>query len=501
MIKILNITEKIEFNKILNEIEDNLKLPHRYKLITITDLDELVEFKLSEVQIDVILSEINILGSSLEETFELINELFPTLPLLIIDNNISKKIALEIGVQDIITSQLDSAVALDRVIRSSIYRHNFQMKAIIKNLAKNKINDRLQIRSKERIQAIKQDQTKRLQDSGHELRTAMNLIIGGVELIRLESNGAKTQTILKMIRKSCDHILELAEISIDSNYESSNSFTIKKLKTDLKNIILPACQEKNLNFEFTTDIDINSILPFNFLHIKQILLNLIYNSIKFTTKGGIKIHLEKNNEKKSFKFLVKDSGRGIQNADIQNIFKRNFRCNNSQDIVGSGIGLSLVTELVTGLNGDISATSDMGKGTEITIEFPFNPVFNINNEGNASVLIIEDDESMTKVYDLYLKKLGIDFHCVQSLKDAKILLNKNSYDTIFSDLNIGEDGPEQTFNFLQSELIQNSNIFVVSGVDQKEYSTYFESGALSFIRKPITIENLKTAISTMKLVG
>jgi len=230
----------------------------------------------------------------------------------------------------------------------------------------------------------------------HELRTPLNVIMGILHLLTLYNSeeGISHESCKKytmMMKQNCYRLLRLINNLIDITKIDAGFFDIKLGKYDIVKIIeditlsiVDYIESNGLTLEFDTDIE-ERVVACDPNQMERIILNLLANSIKFTNPGG-KISVIMEAEGDPIKIVIKDTGIGIPEDQLDSIFERfrQVKCSFSRENGGSGIGLSLVKSLVEMHKGTISVNSIENKGTEFIIKLPV-------NDDNA---IIEEEGSI-----------------------------------------------------------------------------------------------------------
>ncbi len=218
-----------------------------------------------------------------------------------------------------------------------------------------------------------------LANMSHEIRTPMNAIIGFSDILSKHITDDRNKSFLNNIKISGNNLLNLIDDILDLSKIEAGEMKIKKKSENLRNIIkevtdlfAPKVYEKDLKFYVSISDLIPEMLEFDGVRLRQVLMNLIGNALKFTEKGFVSVDV--NSEKRlnntvDLKIKIKDSGIGIPESQINTIFE-SFRQSEGQDIRtfgGTGLGLSITKNLVTLMNGTISVSSEIGKGSEFMI--------------------------------------------------------------------------------------------------------------------------------------
>lgn len=251
----------------------------------------------------------------------------------------------------------------------------------------NLLEERVEIRTKElaqvRDEALASNKAKDifLANMSHELRTPLNIILGYSELLEeiAEDEGEKKLIPdLKKIQGAAQHQLELINSILDiSKIEEGKleiqaiDFDVEKLLKEIEAAAKPLMSKNNNYFKINCTHGIGMMYSDN-MRIRQILLNLLSNAAKFTEQGEVLLNVSKDINNNEITFEVKDDGVGINEVYMTDLFKKFTQEDSSttKKYGGSGLGLSISKQLSTLLNGSITATSEMGKGSCFTLTLP-----------------------------------------------------------------------------------------------------------------------------------
>lgn len=279
----------------------------------------------------------------------------------------------------------------------------------------------------------------------HELRSPLNAILGWTKILRTQKVDEKTtRNALETIERSANAQAKLIEDLVDSGRIASGKLRLEFRPTNLYEILKTVCnshkpqtEAKNISLEFTAGDQYVPIFG-DMIRLQQVFNNLVSNSIKFTPECG-KISVRLSTENKQAVVSIEDTGRGISEEFLPNIFRQFAQAEEkiSGDRSGLGLGLSISKILVEKHNGEITATSDgIGKGAIFTIKFPLH-----YNESEISaeikksvaddekflesikILIVEDDPDSRQVLQLVLEQSGANVESADSAKTAFEMFN------------------------------------------------------------------------------
>jgi signal transduction histidine kinase/CheY-like chemotaxis protein len=373
------------------------------------------------------------------------------------------------------------------------------------------------IRQKE--QAIKSDKLKSafLANMSHEIRTPMNAIVGFSELLRNKITKEQKRMYINIIRNSGNHLLRLINDIIDlSKIEAGDmtiersDFSIQELFSELKNyyeVELIRRNKPNVKIDFSIpdrDIWFNS----DPLRIKQILSNLLDNSVKFTSDGFIKFSCEK--KAGNLVFSVIDTGTGIAEEDKVKIFDRFIKFDyKGMNTEGSGIGLSIVEKLVKIFGGRIWFSSELGEGSSFHVSVPYVPakskthsplnLIQLNQKKissmNKPILIVEDDRTSYLLLLELFRPFNVHLYHVNDGEDAlNIIRQYPEIGLVFMDMKLPfMDGylTTKAIKLLRPAItVIALSAYAMTGDREKA----LEAGCDDYIPKPVDLEKLKRII-------
>lgn len=252
-----------------------------------------------------------------------------------------------------------------------------------RNLLEQRVNERTEQLAQTRDIALASNKSKDsfLATMSHELRTPLNIIIGYSEILEEIAEEEKIRNFipdLKKIQSAANHQLRLVSSILDiSKIEDGKleiypvDFDVEKLVSEIEAAAKPLMLKNNNIFKINCMRGIGMMYSDN-MRIRQILLNLISNAAKFTEQGVISLNITKDIKGDEIKFEVQDTGVGISDAYMNDLFKKFTQADSSttRKHGGSGLGLSISKQLSKQLNGDITVTSEKGKGSCFTLKLP-----------------------------------------------------------------------------------------------------------------------------------
>lgn len=358
-----------------------------------------------------------------------------------------------------------------------------------------------------------------LANMSHEIRTPINVMLGMNEMILRESESREVVRYAKSVERAGNYLLSLINNILDITRIESKKLDIIEEKFSLRQLVQEVCligakQAEAKNLEFVVDVEetLPKYLEGDALHIKQVILNLINNAVKYTKKG--KVFLEVCQEEKQISFSVKDTGIGIKKEDMEALFDMFMRADikRHRNIEGSGLGLTIAKELCEQMGGHIQAESIYGKGSNFTVYFPLKdagtekigqwkvvegePVQEKRKKffaSEAQILLVDDSEQNIQVITSLLRRTGVQldtaasgFECIEKVRNKK-------YHLIFLDYMMPEMDGIETFHRLKKEVNGQSVpvIALTADVSTGIHQHFLSEGFSDYLSKPVMWEKLE----------
>lgn len=269
-----------------------------------------------------------------------------------------------------------------------------------------------------------------LANMSHEIRTPLNAIIGFSDVLEMELTDPEHRKYLSFIKNAGNVLLNLISDILDLSRIDAGKLDIKCEKiiitdtlNELFNMFQWKAQSKNVNLLFETSGELSEPIMIDGLRIRQILINLIGNAIKFTDKGFVRVKTLSSSNK--IIFVVEDTGVGIPADQHARIFEA-FNQRDGQDMAkygGTGLGLTITQQLAQLMDGNIQLVSEPGRGSTFTVELPLHLVHEKTAVSKAddvddasaynfsgSVLIVDDVEYNRLLLKTLLKKHDLTIH-------------------------------------------------------------------------------------------
>ena len=285
----------------------------------------------------------------------------------------------------------------------------------------------------------------------HDMRTPLNGILGAANLIceaKTQVERAELVSIITESAESLSHltndILEYAKIDAGKLKLEVGSFDFHKLIKSINQLFLLEAKNKDIFFCLDIDEAFPQYLIGDKNKLKQVLVNLVGNAVKFTDKGGVSIDIfikDKNHQEVLFEVLVRDTGIGIDNNDIDKLFKpfSQIETAKTRRYEGTGLGLVICQNIIDKMGGHIEVKSELGEGTEFSVLLAL-PIgdspsgFTVDAlEFNANILVVEDNAVNQVIVEKLLKKNGNRVTIVSNGEEAIEICRVHKYDAILMD--------------------------------------------------------------------
>ena len=369
-----------------------------------------------------------------------------------------------------------------------------------------------------REEAMKANQAKSvfLANMSHEIRTPINVMLGMNEMILRECDSEDIRQYAQGIEKSGNYLLSLINNVLDISQIESGKVKITKEPFSISALVqeiwlLGSGQAENKNLEFQVKIDetLPEYINGDALHMKQIMLNLISNAVKYTENGSIVFQVERCGEK--IRFSVKDTGYGIEKEAMNTLFDAFTRVNvkKYRNIEGSGLGLAIVRELCQEMNGKVEVQSEVGTGSRFTVTFPLEEAGKQKSgewhprkekeekhagtfvAPDAKVLIVDDREENLRVIRSLLKHTKIRTDTAVSGSECIEKVRKGNYHMIFLDYMMPEMDGLETFRRMKEMEIRVPVIALTADVTSGIQQMFEKEGFAAYLSKPIRWERME----------
>ena len=356
-----------------------------------------------------------------------------------------------------------------------------------------------------------------LASMSHEIRTPLNAVIGMTGLLLDEPQPPKTKQYLGNIKQAGEHltgiindILDLSKIEAGKLELHEAPFSLQKLLEEMRNLFTVRAKEKELQLVIHEAEGVTDWVSGDSNRIRQVLLNLAGNAIKFTDRGSVQIKITQNEyegEKPKITFSVEDTGSGIPEAEQVIIFEEFVQVGEQGDqkVAGTGLGLSISKKLVERMGGTIKVESESGKGSVFSFTIPLarsseeayqalqkeKELSAMAMKGSFRILVVEDNPSNQIVTEGMLEKILPESTTIiaEDGYNALAQLESEKFDLVLMDIRMpGIDGYETTrrLRILDND---NANIPVIAltaSVIRADIQLCMEAGMNAYVPKPVS---------------
>ncbi|MBT8077759.1 MAG: response regulator [Gammaproteobacteria bacterium] len=346
----------------------------------------------------------------------------------------------------------------------------------------------------------------------HEFRTPLSSIINYADLaLEADTSEADGRKSSEAIARASRHLLNLVETVLhEARLEAGHlklrerSFNVQELLDDLSTILAPLAAEKGIAYATYLEDNVPAVLYADDVCLRQILINLLGNAIKFTETGGVSMEVAWSDSQ--LLIAVNDSGPGIDLADQERIFGAYQRAERADALSqpGSGLGLTITIELTRLMQGHFDLDSEPGRGCKASLRVPAKPssmpseddvvlpapAVELDAEGTATILLCDDDEDLIDLAEYYLQRAGYGLLVARDGEEAVEKALQYSPDLILMDINTprlsGADAARQLREAGFSAPVVALTASDVRKLDQRDFTVS--------LRKPIQMPRLLAEI-------
>lgn len=383
-----------------------------------------------------------------------------------------------------------------------------------------------------RKEAILANEAKRkfLAHMSHEIRTPINAVLGMDTMILRETQESQTKEYALDIQNAGKSLLSLINDILDfSKIESGKleifqvEYDFSSMIHDISNMLKAKVEAKKLKLNIYVNEDLPSRLSGDDVRIRQVLVNLLNNAVKYTQEGSVTLRIDGNVEgqKVFLDFSVEDTGIGIKEEDIEKLFEEFQRIEEkrNRNVEGTGLGLNITTQLLNLMDSKLYVESVYGKGSRFYFSLEQqvidnSPIGNIEERirkqskeydyksefliPNAQILVVDDNIVNLKVFVGLLKKTKADIDAVDSGRECLKMISQKKYDLIFLDHMMPEmDGIEVLHKMKEWKEHMNTKTPIVAltaNAITGAKEMYLREGFDAFLSKPINPEKLEQTI-------
>jgi signal transduction histidine kinase/FixJ family two-component response regulator len=355
----------------------------------------------------------------------------------------------------------------------------------------------------------------------HEIRTPLTTIIGFAEQLKNTGTTSDQKVFIQNIEHASKHlhglvnnVLDLSKSNAGKLTLEETTFSIYSIINDIQNIFSVDAKKKGILLKSNCYFDPGKLIKGDPFRLKQVLINIVGNAIKFTEKGCVELFcsfISHNENEEVAEIIISDTGIGIPESKIARIFDEFTQADTdtTRKFGGSGLGLSISKKIVDLMHGSIKVESNVGQGSRFVIEIPFKKCDQIEeiaetNEGydeipiSSNILIVEDDEPIRLLLTKILSNKKINADIVSSGPEAINKLKSGNYNLVLTDIQMPGMSGFELIKAIHEEISPELPVIAfTANVSIKE--SLKKAGFSGHIEKPFSESTLLNTIS--KFIG
>ncbi len=380
-----------------------------------------------------------------------------------------------------------------------------------------KLMGQLSLASKELESKNQQlEEASRLQTSfisgvSHEFRTPLTSIIGYTNLVKedlllvsesepeVKASAQQNSEHLRAVQRSSKHLLSLVENLLDHGKLDSNEIFIRPKSTDLAELfddvallLKPLSDSKNIEFKLDIELTNSFMAVMDDSRLRQCLINLVGNAIKFTDQGSVTLTARLADE--SLTISVADTGLGISPENLKKIRLPFWQAADTGK-AGTGLGLTITERIIELMGGDLDISSELGKGTCVSFEVPApmlleTPIGECSTVSGSKVLLAEDDADIADLVAMMMSEAGVDVTHVENGALAIEALRDQPFDLVLMDINMPVMTGYEALEKLQESKNKTPVVILSASSIEADRAKAESLGCFDYLVKPVDIGDI-----------
>ena len=344
----------------------------------------------------------------------------------------------------------------------------------------------------------------------HEIRTPMNGVLGMTEVMLTEAQDPQAREQLEVIQRSgkllvtlIDNLLDVTKLEAQRLTLEQADFELAPLMRDVERLFAPRANETGVTFEVTLAEGCPAVVHGDAMRLRQVLLNLVSNALKFTNQGRVTVRVQR--AEGGLSFSVEDTGIGIAPHVLSRLFSvfEQADASTTRRFGGTGLGLALSRQLVTLMGGQLQVESEEGRGSRFHFTVPLRevmalaPLARLPTDGMPRVLVVDDNPINLRVATSLVRKAGFEVDAVATGREALTAASTTTYVAVLMDCHMPEmDGFETTVKIraLPTPFGGVPIIALTASTSEADIVACHRSGMNEVLAKPVSLETLQRVL-------
>lgn len=357
-----------------------------------------------------------------------------------------------------------------------------------------------------------------LSNMSHEIRTPMNGILGTLQLIRKDAVNEQDNRLITHAINSANVLLRLINDILDYSKIESNQlaiesidFSLERMTESIMSDMLPIAISKEIFLNVELDKNVAKMWVGDPLRFQQIMVNLVSNALKFTTKGGVTVRFKeaKLGQVSGLEINITDTGIGMSQETLGSLFERFSQADSSitREYGGTGLGMSITHNLISLMGGNIKVASSEGKGTKFVVILPLQQsdrqenkeieevVYDIPNLQGKRILLAEDNVINQEIVTSMLDKTHSELFIAENGKIAVDMFHDVQPDLVLMDIQMPVMDGKQAYMLIRQANKNVPIIAITANVMSQDVEEYQSLGFTGYLGKPFDIEVLYKSLA------